>query len=147
MIELIFVIVIIGTLAAVAIFKLAKNKDDAMAANCEYSLGLLIREIGVAYTGAADYTTWNTVTMGTITNTQLSATSKGISNADAVVNGNVWNYVCDGENMATLTPALNHAGDYQLTIAVNGAPTAPANKKAVADLRAQYGGTTKVFGF
>ncbi len=150
MIELIFVIVIIGILAAVAIPKLAKNKDDAVAATCTHEFGQLITEIGGAYTGAADYTTWKAVKMATVTNLQLgvgTGGTKGLEEGDAIVDGTTWTYNCDGEAMATLTPAANTAGDYQLTIALAGGPTAPANIKAVASLTSQYGGIAKVFGF
>ena len=150
MIELILVIVIIGILAAVAIPKLAKNKDDATAANCEYSFGQLITETSVAYTGALNYTTWQRVKMSDITNVEIGVTptgTKGIVENDAVVDGATWTYNCDGEAMATFKPASTLAGDYKLTIAVSTTPTAPANKKATAYLTSQYGGTTKVFGF
>ncbi len=43
MIELIFVIVIIGILAAVAIPKLAATRDDAEASTCVHEVGQLIQ--------------------------------------------------------------------------------------------------------
>ncbi len=151
MIELIFVIVIIGILAAVAIPKLAANKDDATAKTCEQEMGQFITEIGGAYTASKDFATWKTVTVAGITNvtTTVGATgTKGIEEAGTtIVDGSTFNYNCDGESIATLVPAANAAGDYQLTVTLNAAPAGPAAKKAVADLTAQYGATSKVFNF
>ena len=50
MIELIFVIVIIGILAAVAIPKLAATRDDAKASTAVANLKTCITDIGAAYT-------------------------------------------------------------------------------------------------
>ncbi len=50
MIELIFVIVIIGILAAVAIPKLAATRDDAKISKSIMDLKVCIRDIGSAYT-------------------------------------------------------------------------------------------------
>ena len=49
MIELIFVIVILGILAAVAIPKLAATRDDAKASTLLTSLGTCINDAGGAY--------------------------------------------------------------------------------------------------
>jgi len=51
MIELIFVIVIIGILAAVAIPKLSATRDDAKASTAIINLATCIFDIGAAYTG------------------------------------------------------------------------------------------------
>ena len=50
MIELIFVIVIIGILAAVAIPKLAATRDDAKAVKAVQNLATCVSDIGAAYT-------------------------------------------------------------------------------------------------
>lgn len=50
MIELIFVIIIIGILAAVAIPKLSATRDDAKASKAATNLALLITDIGAYYT-------------------------------------------------------------------------------------------------
>jgi len=50
MIELIFVIVIIGILAAVAIPKLAATRDDAKAVKAVSNLATCVSDIGAAYT-------------------------------------------------------------------------------------------------
>jgi len=54
MIELIFVIVIIGILAAVAIPKLAATRDDAKAVKAVSNLATCISDIGSAYTARGE---------------------------------------------------------------------------------------------
>ncbi|MDD2828572.1 MAG: type II secretion system protein [Sulfuricurvum sp.] len=58
MIELIFVIVILGILAAVAIPKLAATRDDAKAAKAAQNLATYIADVGSYYTskGSLDLT-------------------------------------------------------------------------------------------
>ena len=51
MIELIFVIVIIGILAAVAIPKLAATRDDAKTVKAVHNLATCISDVGASYTG------------------------------------------------------------------------------------------------
>ena len=54
MIELIFVIVIIGILAAVAIPKLAATRDDAKASTAVANLATCIKDVAAAYTARGD---------------------------------------------------------------------------------------------
>lgn len=54
MIELIFVIVIIGILAAVAIPKLAATRDDAKASTILNNLSTCINDAGSSYTASAN---------------------------------------------------------------------------------------------
>ena len=54
MIELIFVIVIIGILAAVAIPKLAATRDDAKISAAVANLKICVNDAGAAYTGRVD---------------------------------------------------------------------------------------------
>jgi len=57
MIELIFIIVIIGILAAVAIPKLAANRDDAEISNMLMELAVCIENVGAYNTSTANPTT------------------------------------------------------------------------------------------
>jgi len=57
MIELIFVIVIIGILAAVAIPKLAATRDDAKSAKAVTNLKTCITDIGSSYTATKEEST------------------------------------------------------------------------------------------
>ncbi len=54
MIELIFVIVILGILAAVAIPKLTATRDDAKAAKAAANLAIAVKDMGAQYTATAD---------------------------------------------------------------------------------------------
>jgi len=55
MVELIFVIVIIGILAAVAIPRLAATRDDAKVANCTEAITIFMRDISTYYTSQGAY--------------------------------------------------------------------------------------------
>ncbi len=57
MIELIFVIVILGILAAVAIPKLAATRDDAKLATARSNLSTCISDLGAKYTAQGAITT------------------------------------------------------------------------------------------
>ena len=56
MIELIFVIVILGILAAVAIPKLAATRDDAKLSTARSNLSTCISDMGAAYTAKGSLT-------------------------------------------------------------------------------------------
>jgi len=154
MIELIFVIVIIGILAAVAIPKLAANKDDAVSSTCNHEIGQFLTEVSSAYAASPDYATWSSTTNtidGNITNIKVATTTgNGITNAVGTkIDGTAVVYMCDGNNVATITPSLVAAtGAYQIAVAVPlvSAVTSPAAKKVVNKLVKQYGGSqTKTF--
>ena len=68
MIELIFVIVIIGILAAVAIPRLSATRDDAKAVRAANNLATLITDIGAYYTSKGSLST----TVSNMTNVDLS---------------------------------------------------------------------------
>jgi len=108
MIELIFVIVIIGILAAVAIPKLAATRDSATASTCTHEIGGLVQEVGAYYTaqgwGSISDTTnqkkWSDVTnvSGSTTATQgftSDPASTALNAATAIA------YKCDGKEVAT----------------------------------------------
>jgi len=62
MIELIFVIVILGILAAVAIPKLAATRDDAQVSKMSTNVATLISDLGSAYTSQGVLDKWNDAT-------------------------------------------------------------------------------------
>jgi len=150
MIELIFVIVIIGILAAVAIPKLAANKDDATAATCQHEVGQLQSEISQAYAAAKDFAEWKTLKVeDNITNIAAGvADGNGISSAGAnLIHAVAVTYMCDSELLATITPNLVGT-KYQMTVAISAAGTSPANKIAAKGLlKKQNGNASKVFKF
>ena len=79
MIELIFVIVILGILAAVAIPRLTATRDDAEIAKAATNLTTLISDLGAYYTSQGQFDT----KLSGMTNVQLAAGGTGI--ADDIV--------------------------------------------------------------
>jgi general secretion pathway protein G len=80
MIELIFVIVILGILAAVAIPKLAATRDDAKLASIKTDVGTLINAVPAWYQGQKEASILNSASIDTNTWTQNG------SNADFTFN-------------------------------------------------------------
>jgi len=151
MIELIFVIVIIGILAAVAIPKLAANRDDATAATCATNFGNIVSEATTNYAklGYTDFSDAN-FTIADLTNVTTSvSTGSGINEAagDSVKDGIT--YYCEGASAGTITFALS-GSKYQMTVTETGnAATVPAAIKAGNIILKNYNistaGGTKVF--
>jgi general secretion pathway protein G len=140
MIELIFVIVIIGILAAVAIPKLAQNRDDATAAVCASEVGNIISSTVNRY--AKDgYTEFQKVTIADVFNGNTKITpSKGESGTveagTALVSAGV-TYDCEGGQAVKITFAQNKTNKeiYEMTLDTSGASTTiPAAIKAAKDI-------------
>ena len=72
MIELIFVIVILGILAAVAIPRLAATRDDAEVAKAATNLSTIVSDLGAYYTSQAE---WNNDGIKAMTNVVVAATA------------------------------------------------------------------------
>jgi len=150
MIELIFVIVIIGILAAVAIPKLAATRSDATAATCAHEAGQLVSELTAKYT-AEGYSPFIALTIGDATNITTSASTTGITNASTVVlgtalTGNGIIYNCDSAPLITVKAALTN-GDYNMTITLGTTGTAtPAVTAARAKVNASLmqGNSSKI---
>jgi len=144
MIELIFVIVIIGILAAVAIPKLAANKDDAVASTCLHEIGQIVSEVSGAYTAAADSTAWNALTIADVTNvtTNVGASgSKGIVEAGTALVKDGINYNCDSVGITAITFGLDpNTNKYGLTSTLGTKSTTSSAAATVYDtLFKQYG--------
>jgi prepilin-type N-terminal cleavage/methylation domain-containing protein len=106
MIELIFVIVIIGILAAVAIPRLAATRDDAKIATCMDGASSFMQQVSAYYTSqgqlgsVADMTNFPVAT----------ATNKlnGFSDTNTTLdNGKTTKYLCDGGELMTFTVDSN----------------------------------------
>lgn len=78
MIELIFVIVILGILAAVAIPRLSATRDDAEAVKAATNLSTIISDLGAYYTSQGAFSS----ELSQMTNVQLTATQKGADDGD-----------------------------------------------------------------
>ena len=150
MIELIFVIVIIGILAAVAIPKLAANRDDAEAATCVHEVGQLVQEMSASYTklGHANYIA---AQIQDITNISTgNQGTKGIVTAGntALASGQAITYECDDTVVATLT-GTDAGVDFNLSVVTPAvAGLSPAASKAVTGIADNLGvapATAKIF--
>jgi len=94
MIELIFVIVIIGILAYVAIPRLAATRDDAKVATSLSELAMLVREMGNYYTANENYTT-GVNAIHNLTNIELFTDTSCSSLATEVSSGSSYYYCTD----------------------------------------------------
>ncbi|MEN4052599.1 prepilin-type N-terminal cleavage/methylation domain-containing protein [Sulfurimonas sp. NWX79] len=131
MIELIFVIVILGILAAVAIPKLAATRTDAEVSKGATELATALSDIGSYYTSQGTF-----AALSTMTNVQFDDNTKGASDSD------VANYVIGNEDCVKIT--FNSVADGNLTVEdINGTSTAACTglQNATADLKG-----THIFG-
>jgi general secretion pathway protein G len=83
MIELIFVIVILGILAAVAIPRLTATRDDAKISKIATDLSTAVADAGSYYTSQGN-TLWGTATWGDVTNVALATAATNVATAAAV---------------------------------------------------------------
>jgi general secretion pathway protein G len=132
MIELIFVIVIIGILAAVAIPKMAATRTNATATTCAHELGQLLSEVSAKYTndGGAKYATR---LIPEVTNLNTGAIAgdgdNGLVETAAVV-ATTLTYMCAGETVGSIVvnPATNTLTTTAVTPTVGGIAEAVINK-------------------
>ncbi len=145
MIELIFVIVIIGILAAVAIPKLAANRDDAEASTCVHEVGQLVNEISAQYTQLGN-NTFKGTGIGDMTNITVNRAAAGATKGINEVTGTdvdgdkVISYTCDGVKIVEIG-GKDAGTDYNLTVTVT-AGTTPASKGASEGILENIGGTS-----
>ena len=141
MIELIFVIVIIGILAAVAVPKLAANRDDATAATCAAQIGNLVSESTTKY-AKLGYTAFQGLKVADLTNVKLSVTSgTGLTEAGTALVKSGLTFNCEGGQAAKLTfaQAADDNATYQLKISTAGADnTIPAAIKTSQIVEKNY---------
>ena len=105
MIELIFVIVIIGILAAVAIPKMAATRSNATATTCAHELGQLLGEVSAKYTSEGG-TAFKDLKNEEITNLNGGITAakggNGLKEAAGTKNSGTFTYLCDGKTIGTI---------------------------------------------
>lgn len=132
MIELIFVIVIIGILAAVAIPKLTATRDDAEATICAHEAGQILNEVAAQYAKLGN-ATFKSTKISTMTNVRIhsSGESRGIK-TDTTVDSTGITYVCENQDIFTLLGA-DSGPVYTLTATVTAGST-PASKTASNDI-------------
>jgi len=153
MIELIFVIVIIGILAAVAIPKLAATRSNASASTCVHEIGSLIQELGAAYTQNGQ-TEFEKGTVPDFSNVTVGASAadttpnKGLEIAKAGKLTTLTNkyYFCDAKKLAKFSYA---SGALTVDTTGNEAGSSDVVTVAVKELKkgALGGEVKKVFNF
>ena len=114
MIELIFVIVILGILAAVAIPKLAATRDDAKTAKAAMDIASAVNDIGAYYTSQGSFN-YDITLMSNVALTQEGSSNGAISATES----EVWNYLVNNENCVD----INVTGDGNVSV-IDGASTA-----------------------
>jgi len=116
MIELIFVIVILGILAAVAIPRLAATRDDAQVSAAAADIATLYSDMGSFYTAQG---TWPNSTTQNMAMTAVGfRTMTNVSRAQWVDANTIQ---VTGENNATVCFSVDLTPDGNVTTAVNGA--------------------------
>ena len=127
MIELIFVIVIIGILAAVAIPKLAATRDDAKISTCTHEASLFLDEISAYYTA---HKTLGAISDMSNINIAAGASGSGFaSDGNLTADGNTVTYKCEGDAAVTYT-----RNDTNTSMSITTSkPAAPAGLAASVD--------------
>ncbi|MFA5216080.1 type II secretion system protein [Sulfuricurvum sp.] len=152
MIELIFVIVILGILAAVAIPKLAATRDDAKVAKLNSDAATFVSDIGAYYTSKG---TFGTAFVGDVTNVAFVEPSATTTLAGATLH--LANGTAAAQSCLIFKPFTVATGDGNMTISV-GTDTTSNVCKAVqaaavksnllgasnADKNVSFGGTSVV---
>jgi len=136
MIELIFVIVIIGVLAAVAILRLSASRDDAEASICVNEVGQMIHEIGNSYRKYG-YLKFKDKPVEEMTNvrTSVSSNEHGIVEAGSTkvdITGVTYN--CNGGVIAKIVGEANETV-YRIWIKDKNPSGSVIAEKAVIELR------------
>jgi len=131
MIELIFVIVILGILAAVAVPKLAATRTDAQAAKISADAATMVNELGSFYTAQG---TFKGKSSADITNVKLQADDTDLEDNDTMV-------IADDNNNTCITAKFNNVADGNVTVSAPASPTGSvckAVKNATTNLQKTY---------
>lgn len=114
MIELIFVIVILGILAAVAIPKLAATRDDAKIAKIASDGTTFVSDVGSYYTSKGTFA--SPAKLSDVSNVAFGTTSSPTATSTTFMNATL--NLTDGTNTcATFTPGEGNTTDGGLTVA------------------------------
>lgn len=128
-IELIFVMIVVGILAVVAIPRLAASRDDASAAKCTQEVQQLISEVSHHYTNLG-YSEFSVKPIGDMTNLRTGIVEgDGLSSSQETLIENGITYMCDSEDIFLVKGALIGGLEYNLTV-TDLNPTTSAAKTA-----------------
>ena len=123
-IELIFVMLVVGILAAVAIPRLAESRDDAHGAKCTQEAQQLLSEISANY-AVNGYRNFSTIPIEEMTNLRVGISEEdGVSSLKGSLVPDGIRYMCDGEDIVEIKGTLGGL-EYNLTI-TDLSPTTPA---------------------
>ena len=131
MIELIFVIVILGILAAVAIPRLAATRDDAEVAKAATNISTIISDIGAYYTSQADFA----ASIPEMTNVAVdgAGTLAVADGSTASVNLLSAGKACLALTLTRATDSADKKIPAYMVVADGGDKTSPICKKVQAD--------------
>jgi type II secretory pathway pseudopilin PulG len=96
-IELIFVIILIGILASIAIGKLAATRDDAKLSADVSNMGVCITDLGAVYT--ASRINLKDINSSACNNVVCFTVERNVSRLNVDVNATAANYCADVENV------------------------------------------------
>ena len=147
MIELIFVIVIIGILAAVAIPKLSATRDDAKVAKAASEVSMAISDLGSYYTAQGKFTTLSDMTnVKFVTATNGSTDAKDVNMSSATLATRTVYYNLGGKSCLHFTTTAND-GNLTVTSDYNGSSLCQGLNTAVAkeETLHQFGGSSVKF--
>ncbi len=144
MIELIFVIVILGILASVAIPKLAATRDDAKISKAASEVSTLVSDLGAYYTGHGAFGN-----IEDMTNVKLTTDAAGTTVATGALTAGTKYYYSDKANSKGCLGFTVSSADGNLTVSSDDNSTAfcAGVNKAVKDLvkTHQFGGSSVSF--
>lgn len=107
LIELIFILVVIGILAAVALPKLAGNRDNSAAKVCEIEAAVLLQELSGHYAKHGSFDLLSN--MSNIRVAVIGEGNNGIKEDGAIIPSTIVSvtYVCNGEDIVIYKPTMS----------------------------------------
>ena len=136
MIELIFVIVILGILAAVAIPKLAATRDDAKIAKGASAVSTVVSDVGAYYTAHGAIGKWKEMTNVKLFKTASAAGDDENATVKVYLKDST-NVLCTGFEMTATDGNLTVTADHNSTSVCKGI-NAATEKLAITH---QFGGS------
>ena len=136
MIELIFVIVILGILAAVAIPKLAATRDDAKIAKGASAVSTVVSDVGAYYTAHGSIGDWKDMTNVKLFTNATTAADDSNGTVKAYYKDST-DTLCTGFQMSAVDGNLTVTADSNATSVCKGINTA-TEKLAITH---QFGGS------